>query len=68
MKVTIGVANKAGTELLSVEEGLRLLDTEVLYSRTDWNDPSIQARLRLAEKCEVLVPKCIPKDMIRRGL
>ncbi len=68
VKITLGVANKAGVELLDVEKGLGQLDTEVLYTRTDWNDSEIQERLRRAEKCEILVPKSVPLDLIKRKL
>ncbi len=66
VKITIGVANKADTIILDVEDGLEQLDREVLYTRTDWDDASIQVRLRNAEKCEVLVPKIVPLNVIRR--
>ena len=65
VKITLDVANKATTELLDVESGLERLDTEVLYARTDWNDPDIQARLQAAEKCEILVPKTVPVKYIK---
>jgi hypothetical protein len=65
VRITLGVANKSGVELHDVETGLGLLDKEVLYTRTDWNDPSIQERLRIAEKCEILVPDRIPFELIK---
>jgi hypothetical protein len=37
----------------------------VLYTRTNWNDPVIKLRLQQAEKCEILVPKYIPINLIR---
>jgi hypothetical protein len=33
--------------------------------RTDWRNAAIQQRLQQAEKCEVLVPRLIPLEMIR---
>lgn len=68
VKITIGIANKSDTELLDVEEGLAKLDREVLYTRTDWNDPTIQARRQKAEKCEILVPKIVGIELIKRKL
>ncbi len=68
VKITLGVANKAGVELLDVEDGLEQLDVEVLYTRTDWDDPDIQLRLRNAEKCEILVPKMVPTALIKRNI
>jgi hypothetical protein len=67
VKIALGVANKSGTELLNVEDGLKLLDCKVLYTRTDWSDPEIQTRLRCAEKCEILIPKFVPLRFIRRN-
>lgn len=66
VKITLGVANKAGTELLDVEEGLTQIDCEVLYTRTNWSDPEIQTRLRNAEKCEILVPRAVPLNLVKR--
>lgn len=68
VKITIGIANKSGTELWAVEEGLAKLDIEVLYTRTDWNDPVIQARRQEAEKCEILVPKMVGIELIKGKL
>ena len=65
VKITLGVANKADVELLNVEDGLEQLDYEVLYTQTDWSDPDIQVRLRNAEKCEILVPKIVPIELIK---
>ena len=65
VKITLDVANKAATELLDVDNGLEGLDTEVLYTRTNWNHPDIQARLQVAEKCEILVPKAVPVPFIK---
>lgn len=66
VKITLDVANKAGTELYDVEDGLDNLDMRVLYTRTNWDDAQIQERLQKAEKCEILVPDIVPIDLIRR--
>jgi hypothetical protein len=42
-----------------------MIDFEVLYTRTEWRNPDIQKRLQQAEKCEILVPRKIPLEMIR---
>jgi hypothetical protein len=52
VRFTPDVSNKSGVELYSLEEADKMIDGEVLYTRTDWNDPAIQARLQQAEKCE----------------
>lgn len=64
-KITLGVANKSGTELLDIEDGLGQLDMEVLYTRTDWGDPEIQSRLQQAEKYEILIPNSVSVEFIR---
>jgi hypothetical protein len=59
------VSNKSGVPHYPVQEALDLIDFDVLYTRTDWRDPSVQQRLQQAEKCEILVPGLIPLEMIR---
>jgi hypothetical protein len=60
------IANKSGVEILPLEEALDGMDIEVLYTRTDWKDDSIQARLKAVERYEVLVPVSIPLNQIPR--
>jgi hypothetical protein len=60
-------SNKSGVEILSIEEALDedLIDFEVLYTKTDWSDPAVKARLQAAQKCELLVPDQIPLKYLR---
>lgn len=62
---TPDVSNKSGVNRYTLEQARELIDFEVLYTRTDWTDPTIQARLRSASKCEILVPAKISLSMIR---
>ena len=62
---TPDVSNKAGVTAIPIAEAANIIDYQVLYTRTDWSDPAIQQRLKQAEKCEVLVPCCIPLTHIR---
>jgi hypothetical protein len=62
---TPDVSNKSGVDLCTLDEARELIDLEVLYSWTDWRDPEIKERLKLAEKCEILVPNHIPIKLIR---
>jgi len=64
VKFTPGVSNKNGVEAVPIDQADSLIDFEVLYTRTDWNDPAIYQRRQQAEKCEVLVPCFIPLDLI----
>lgn len=65
VRFTADVANKTGVEVLTMKEAKKIIDFEVLYTRTDWRDPAVQKRLQQAEKYEILVPKKIPLAMIR---
>lgn len=64
VRFTADVSNKAGVPLLTWDEAQDELDWEVLYTRTDWKDPVVQARLRKASKYEILIPKSAPLSMI----
>lgn len=63
-RIAFGVANSTSVDILPVPEAIERLDLQVLYTRTDWSDPEIQARLQTAEKLEVLVPRSIPRNLI----
>ena len=62
---TPDVSNKAGVSIHSMEDAKKLIDFEVLFTRTDWKNPIIQQRLQQAEKSEILVPDYIPVDLLR---
>lgn len=64
--VSDDVANQSGVIPRPAAEMLDELDLEVIYSRTRWADPLIQARLRQVERYEVLVPDHVPVDLIRK--
>lgn len=59
------VSNRAGVEPVNLSQAPQMIDFQVLYTKTDWKDPAIQARLQAASKCEILVPACIPLRLIR---
>lgn len=64
VKIAFGVANANDTEIVLLPAALDHLDIEVIYMRTDWLDPDVNARLRRAEKMEVLVPNVIERRFI----
>ena len=66
VKFTPDVSNKSGVHIYPLADAHGMIDFEVLYTRTDWNDPVIQERLQQAEKCEILVPNGIPLKLIRK--
>lgn len=65
VKFTPDISNKSGVKIYSMEQAKKLIDFEVLYTRTDWSDREVQKRLQQAEKYEILVPKKIPLELIR---
>jgi hypothetical protein len=67
-KITLDVANKAGVPLLDPSDALKQIDYEVLYTRTDWNDPAVKERLNAARKCEILIPTKVARELIISGL
>lgn len=58
------VANKAGARLLPLSDAIEQMDFEVIYTRTDWRDPLIQERRRLAKKYELLIPNHVPMKFV----
>lgn len=58
------VSNKRGVKRYPIQSGLDIVDTEVLYERTDWKNPAIKERLLKARKCEVLVPTRVPLHLV----
>ncbi len=64
VRYTSEVSNKSGVPILQPEEAINEIDFEVLFTRTDWRDPTIQARRQAAIKSEILVPDIVPIDKI----
>lgn len=64
-KITDRVSNKKDANPKAAIEMFGKIDWQVLYSRTDWKDPKIQARLKIAKVCELLIPDNIPANMIK---
>lgn len=64
VRFAFGVANASETRIVDLVAALPDVDTEVLYKQMDWHDPEIQLRLRAAEKYEILIPGCVPVQMI----
>ena len=62
------ISNKRGVQPLPILEMLQQLDHEVLYERTDWNDPEIKERRKVAKKFEVLIPDAVPLKYIITNL
>jgi hypothetical protein len=66
--VTNAASNQKGVERIPASSGLSSLDLDVIYTRMDWTNAEIHARLSLAEKYEILVPKQVPIKYIVHGL
>ena len=65
VRIASGIANANTTKILPLEEAIEELDIEVIYSRTNWSDAEINQRLTVAEKFEVLIPKAVPRNLIK---
>jgi hypothetical protein len=63
-----GVSNKSGMKIVPIEQAANDIDFQVLYTRTDWHDPEVNARLSNAELCEILVPHHVPIKFFERFL
>lgn len=57
------VSNKTGVAIGPAAEMLDKIDLEVLYTRMRWQGEVLE-RLKVAEKCEVLVPDHLPPNYI----
>lgn len=66
--VTNAPSNQSSVERIAVATALDALDLEVLYTRMNWQDATINERLRIAEKYEILVPKRVALKYILHGL
>lgn len=62
---TPDISNKSGVKSYPLEQAIPMIDFEVLYTRTNWQDPAIQMRLQTVQKYEILVPNGVPLAMIR---
>ena len=63
-----GVSNKSGMKIVPIKQAANDIDFQVLYTRTDWHDPEVNARLSNAELCEILVPNHVPIKFFERLL
>ncbi len=64
VRYTSDVSNKNGVLTLSPEEAREQIDFEVLFTRTDWTDPAIKERQKVAKKSEILIPDFVPIEKI----
>lgn len=64
VRIALGIANANDVEILPLAEAIGKMDIEVLYTRTNWADPTINSRLRAAERYEVLIPNAVPRALI----
>ena len=64
IRFTADVSNMNSVDPLRLDQACELMDFEVIYDRTDWHDPVIQNRRRIAKRYELLVPTDIPLNLI----
>lgn len=66
--ITNAPSNQSGVERVAAALALDELDLDIIYKRTDWSDAEIQARLKVAEKYEILIPGSLAIPYIIGGL
>jgi hypothetical protein len=66
--ITNAPSNQNGIQKVPAVRALDILDLDVIYTRMDWKDPAIRARLLIAEKYEILVPREVAREYILHGL
>jgi len=64
IRFTPDVSNKRGVELLTLAEASETMDFQVVYDHTDWRGSEIKQRRLAAKKFELLVPRCVPIELI----
>ena len=65
IRFTAGVANKAGSKLLTLQEACKGLNFDVVYFRTNWKDREINQMRQAAKRYELLVPATIPANLLK---
>lgn len=63
--VAADVSNKRGVSAVSFDEAVASLDLEAIYGRMEWKKQEDMARVLVARKYEILVPKAIEVHLIR---
>lgn len=63
--ISTNVSNKADAAYGPAESVIEEVDQEVIYTKTDWKNAAIKARLLAAKKCEILVPQSVPTEYIK---
>lgn len=64
VSVTLDNAAMNGVEPQPLIHALPLLDQQILYDYSDWNDPVMRQRLTASERCELLIPNNVPTRYI----
>lgn len=58
------VANASGSKIYEIDDLDNFVDLEVLWSRTNWSDPVIQQRRKIAKKSEIMIANKIDTNLI----
>ena len=59
-----GVANAKETELTPIKDAIHLIDIDVIYKWPPRCMRTGNERVQVAKKCEILIPKLVPIEMI----
>jgi len=63
--ITLDNAVKNNTPAMKLADAIDLMDTDILYTRMNWNDSEVLSRLKRVERYELLIPNMIPPAYIR---
>jgi hypothetical protein len=64
------IANKTGVPTYALADAVaaEMIDFRVLYTWMDWRNPDVQERRQRSDRCEILVPHCIPPELVLKVL
>ncbi len=65
VRMALGLANAHDTQILPIEQAIPLVDTQLLYTWVQ-DAPNFFTRMSALEKIEILVPNCVPREMIKK--
>jgi hypothetical protein len=64
VRFTPVVANSNGCQQFTLDKAMKEMDFPVIYDGLSWRDPSVNKRLQLTKKYEVLIPNSIPPEYL----
>lgn len=63
--VALGLAHSPQTQVLPISDAIGEIDLDILYAKWVWS-ADVQKRLQIAEKIEILVPRFVPINLLKK--